>query len=364
MKSKKWILFYLQQDYYLPSLMPVYDEFRKEPDKYDLFFGVGKNQIRYFKIILISQRRKIENKLFKDGFKVTRNFDDFDVVIAGSQLSNSKRFGNALLVNLDHGPGIKTLRYRHLLKQKHTKYLCLIEGNYRLEKFRKYGLDKIHKVEITGLPKLDAFFDGTYNKDTLRQKYNLDTTKKTILYAPSFKPTSIFSIGKKILQLSDKFNVIVKLHPFSWSGKYAPHEQHLVFERKLKQYPNLKLIKPEEHNILPFMFVADTMVSDGSSTINEFLALNRCGIIVDLPEKTHHDGVPLLENQSSEWLKNSFVHISEDSDLETAIEQALNPLPERIKNLQKDRNYIFSYSDGKSALRVKKVIESIIHNIN
>lgn len=357
MKTKKWILFYLQQEYYLPSLMPVYEEFPKEPNKYELFFGVGKNQIRYFKIILISQRKKIEKKLIKDGLKVIRKFNNFDVVIAGSQLSNPKRFGNTLLVNLDHGPGIKTLRYRHLLKQKDTKYLCLIEGKYRLEKFHKYGLDKIHDVEITGLPKLDVFFDGSLNKQVLSKKYNLDPKKKTILYAPSYKPTSIFSIGKKILELSEKFNVIIKLHPFSWNGKYAPHDQHLFFEQRQKQFPNLKLIEPKEHNILPFMYIADTMISDGSSTINEFLALNRCGIIIDLPEETHRDGVPLLENKSADWLKNSFIHISEKDDLQKAIEQALNPTSERIGNLRRDRDYIFSFSDGKSANRVKKVIE-------
>ena len=225
-----------------------------------------------------------------------------------------------------------------------------------MEKFQKYALDKLHDVIITGLPKLDIFFNGEYDRNELYNKFQLDTSKKTVLYAPSYKPTSIFSIGEKVIELSKKYNLIVKLHPYSWSGKYASHKQHLFFERKQNLFPNMKLIEAEDHNILPYMFVADTMISDGSSTINEFLALNKCGIIVDLPEETHRDGVPLLENKSSEWLKNSFIHISEDSNLEKAISEAMNPSQMRLENLKKDRSYIFSYLDGRAAERVKNII--------
>jgi len=80
-----------------------------------------------------------------------------------------------------------------------------------------------------GLPKLDTLFDGTYNRKMLIKEYNLDPKKKIILYAPSYKPTSIFTIGKEVVSLSSKYNLIVKLHPYSWSGKYASHSQHRFF---------------------------------------------------------------------------------------------------------------------------------------
>ncbi|MCB0282420.1 MAG: CDP-glycerol glycerophosphotransferase family protein [Calditrichae bacterium] len=349
------ILFYLAQEYYWPSLKPVYDAFATN-EEIELFINIDKNSKRYFKIFLVSQRGKIEKKFVDQGYQVTREEKGFDAVFCGAQIKNPHRFGDALLCNVDHGPGIKTLRYRHFLKQPDTQYICFLEGPYRVEKFKKYGLDKIEKIYDVGLPKLDVFFNGHFDKDELVKKYNLDPAKKTILYAPSYKPTSIFMIGEQICRLAEQYNVIVKLHPYSWNGKYAPHSQHELFEKLQTRFPYMRLVAESSHDIMPYMFVADTMISDGSSVINEFLSLGRCGIIVDLEDDAlkHSDGQPLLEDRSSDWLKDSFVHISDAEQLQDAIEQALNPSPARKKNIEKDKNYIFSFTDGNAAVRVKE----------
>ncbi len=361
----KKVLFYIAQEYYWESLEPIYIEYEKDKN-YDLYLKIGSNQKRYFKIFLRSQKKSIEKKFADKGYKITDNKSGFDIVFAGAQLKDPEQFGDAKLCNVDHGPGIKTLRYRHLLKQKKVKYYCFVEGQYRIEKFKKYGLDKIHNVYDTGLPKLDKFFNGYFKKEDLIRKYRLDENKKTVLYAPSYKPTSIFSIGPKIPQLSDKYNVIIKLHPYSWGGKYASHSQHKIFEKIVQKFPKIILVSPEISNILPYMFLADTMISDGSSVINEFLALGRCGIIVNLPEEknTHHDGQPLLENKNSEWLKGSFIHIKPEDDIQSAVKNAIGPSKERLDSIYKDRDYIFSHKDGKAAFRVKRIMDNLLEEQN
>jgi len=355
------ILFNITQEYYWASLKPIYDEFAKN-ERFELLLRFGKNRKRYLFFFTHSKRKEIEDKYRKRGYRITRETVGFDVVFAGAQLKNPKRFGEAMLCNVDHGPGIKTLRYRHLLKQPDVIYHCFIEGPYRVEKFKKYGLDKIHKIYSVGLPKLDILFNNTFNRNTLLKDIGLDPQKKVILYAPSFKPTSIFSIGKEVVMLSEKYQVIIKLHPYSWTGLYTSHEQHLIFERFKKQYPGFYLVPPENHDIRPFLFVSDVIISDGSSVINEFLALERCGIIVDLPddELTHGDGKPLLENSSSEWLKESFIHIKPGDSLVVAIEEALNPSEKRKNKIREDKNYIFSHTDGSSAQRVKEIVVGLL----
>jgi len=357
----KKILFYIEQEYYWSSLEPVYNEFSKD-ENYDLYIKIGKNQKRILKIFLKSQAKSIEKRFKDSGYKVTETTGNYDAVFCGSQVKKPERFSNALLCNLDHGPGIKTLRYRHLLKQKNTKYICFVEGKYRAEKFKKYGLDTIHDIYITGLPKLDKFFNGYYNKEELMDIFSFPDNKKIVLYAPSYKPTSIFMIGEQVVSLTDKYRVVVKLHPYSWKGKYAPHSQHRFFERMQIKYPDLHLIGPEEHDILPYIFIADTMISDGSSVINEFLALERCGIIVNLPDEnnTYRNGAPRLENKISEWLKDSFIHYNPGDDLRESIEQSLHPSKEREKYIKKDKEYIFSYTDGRSAYRVKKIVDKLL----
>ncbi|MFO7888805.1 MAG: CDP-glycerol glycerophosphotransferase family protein [bacterium] len=355
------ILFELTQEYYLPSFMPIYKEMNRDPE-FDISFRVGPNQKKCFGVFLIKQKKKIEKRLKNQGLKITDNYKVFDAVICGTTLKNPQKYGNAILCNVDHGPGLKTLRYREFLKQKSIKYHIFVEGQYRIDKFKKYGLEKIEQIYDVGLPKLDPFFQADYNPDEILKKYDLDPKKKTVLYAPSYKPTSIFEITKSIHTIINDYNVIVKLHPYSWNGKYAPHQQHRIFEKLAKKYENLILIPKNEHNMMPFLYHADTMISDGSSVINEFLALGKCGIIFDLDysKLKHSDGQPLLEDDTKEWLKKSFVHIDDANQLKIAVKQALNPSLQRKEALKKDRDYIFSYTDGNAGKRVKNIIKKIL----
>lgn len=352
------ILFELTQEYYLPSFLPIYKHMKNDRDL-EVFFRVGLNQKRFLGIFLLKQKKRIEADLHKMGLKTTDSVSGFDAVICGTTLKNPQKYGNALLFNVDHGPGLKTLRYREFLKQKKIQYHVFIEGDYREEKFQKYGLDKFEKLYKVGLPKLDPFFNNEFDKETLLREFRLNPNKKTVLYAPSYKPTSIFEIAKTIEQIIPEYNLIIKLHPYSWNGKYASHSQHRIFEKMVQKNKQIHLVDKSKHNMMSYLFVADTMVSDGSSVINEFLALGRCGIIYDLDysKLKHSDGQPLLENDTKEWLKNSFVHISNPDDLLKAVGEAISPNPERKKHLTQDKNYVFSYIDGKSGLRVKNAIK-------
>ena len=90
------ILFNITQEYYWASLKPIYDEFAKD-ERFELFLRFGKNRRRYLLLITRSNRGVIEEKYHKRGYRVTRETMGFDVVVAGAQLKNPQRFGQALL---------------------------------------------------------------------------------------------------------------------------------------------------------------------------------------------------------------------------------------------------------------------------
>ncbi|MDG5813629.1 CDP-glycerol glycerophosphotransferase family protein [Chitinispirillales bacterium ANBcel5] len=311
---------------------------------------------------LLVAKKEIEASFIKDGYKITEKRSGYDVVISGDTLKEPQAYGDALLCNVDHGPGIKTLRYRNFLRQKDTRYVVFVEGRYRIEKFKKYGLDKKHTFIDVGLPKHDPLLSGAFSREEIIQQYGLDPEKKIVVYAPSYKPTSIFMIGDKLLQLLNDYNVLVKLHPYSWAGKYASHSQHRFFEKMCSKDHRLQLVPAHEHNMLPYLWAADTMISEGSSVINEFLALERCGIIVNLPDENlrHSDGQPHLEENSREWLKGSFVHLENPDQLLKAVETALNPDTERIKKIKEDREFLYTHVDGKASKRLKKAVEELL----
>jgi len=361
MKKTIKVLFELVQEYYWPAMQPIY-ELMAADERYDLSIRVGKNHTRFLGIFLIRQKGKIEQKFIRDGHQITDETEGFDLIICGDTLKKTEIYGKALLCNVDHGPCTKSLRYRNLLKQPDTQYLVCAEGPYRVEKLKEYGLDKVELVRDVGLPKLDPFFNGAYNRETIVKRHNLDPQKPIVLYAPTYKPTSIFEVVKTIGNLTNRYNVVVKLHPYSWSGKYAPHKQHKVFEQLTHSNPAVALVSPKIHDIMPYLFAADTMISEGSSVINEFLALGRCGIIFDLDDdnQKHSDGEPLLVEKSREWLNESFIHIATAEELEAAVDEAVSPSDERKAALKRDREWIYSSTDGTASKKLKTEIEKIL----
>jgi CDP-glycerol glycerophosphotransferase (TagB/SpsB family) len=108
------------------------------------------------------------------------------------------------------------------------------------------------------------------------------------------------------------------------------------------------------------MAVADTLISEASSTVFDFLAIGKTGIIYDLPcdRLKHSDGQPLLTEDNREFLKDAFVHVQSVDQLGDAIELALSPTAEMKQSADTERDYFFFGLDGKASLRLKQTLEA------
>lgn len=360
----KKILFDLKKEYYFNSLQPLYSAMATDPD-YDLWIRVGKDQHRFLGIFLISNRSRIENELRDKGFQITEKTTGFDAIVCGDALKNPGKFDDVPKFHLDHGVGIKTLRIRNIVKQKKTRYHVFLEGQYWYDYVSSLGYGNSADFHITGLPKLDPFFrKGSFDNSALTEKLGLNPDKNTVLFAPSYKPSCIDQIGEKIVELLPSCNLIVKLHPYSWGGKYAPHSQHKLYQRLANTNRELFLVPPEDYDVYPYLYLSDTLISDTSSVINEFLALGKHGIIYELPQShsalNHSDGMPVLSIDPVEWLAGAFPHISSPDQLLEAVESALSPSAEMSRKLTEYRDYFFKGLDGNSSVRVKNIIDSIL----
>ncbi|MBN1971924.1 MAG: CDP-glycerol glycerophosphotransferase family protein [Candidatus Delongbacteria bacterium] len=357
------VLFDLKKEYYLNSLYPLYKELAKD-DRYDLYVNVGDDQKRFLGIFLISKKKKIEHKLRKQGYKVTNELKGYDLIVCGDALKNPERYDKETIkVHLDHGVGIKTLRIRNIVKQGDMHYHVFLEGVYWYDYIKSINWqDKAKFYTNTGIPKLDPFFwNGFYNKEKILKKIGIDPSKKTVLFAPSYKPSCISFVQERITELLPQYNVVVKLHPYSWDGKYASHSQHKFYEKLAAKNSQVFLIPENDVDIYPYLYIADTMISDTSSVINEFLALGKHGIIYVLPyeELNHSDGMPVLSIDPKEWLDGAFPHMYKPEDLLPAVNLALNPTEEMKIKLGEYRNYFFTGLDGKAGARVKEEIDKI-----
>ncbi len=354
------LLFKIGYVYHKAAFDPVIELLLNNP-KYDVWFQLDMEKKRYL-VFDFPYRAHIISEWEKQGYRFTNDTSGFDIVITGDTLRNSQEYGKTLLCFLNHGTGIKTILYRNLAKVPHDTYQIFVEGQHRVDALNRSGRLGKNKVHLIGLPKLDFYFQGRYNdKAALLEKLGLNPQKPTVLFAPTYKPTCLYQIKDDIFEQTRDYNLIIKLHPYSWMGKYAPHRQHRIYEKRVKHYAHAVLLPFNQYNIVPYYAAADTLISEASSTVFDFLALNKFGIVFDLPcdNLQHSDGEPLLEIDNRTFLEGAFPHISSGKQIHDAVEQAIHPTADMVKRADTYRETLFYKLDGNAAQRFVATMENL-----
>src|SRR5262249_53038878 len=137
---------------------------------------------------------------------------------------------------------------------------------------------------------------------------------------------------------------------------------HTLYERAVRQYPHAVLIPVDDYNILPYLYAADTLLSEASSTMFDFVALAKTGIIFVLPSEPlqHHDGEAILTEDPQHFLRGAFVHISHPDAISQAVAEALCDDAQRREQARQYRDYLFFGLDGQASQRVKSTIERLL----
>ena len=115
-------------------------------------------------------------------------------------------------------------------------------------------------------------FQNLHAFDEEKNKLLLEHNKKyLVLYAPTFSPslTSLPFLKEGLANLSKQRDVLIilKLHPLTkqeWANEY---------KTIAKEYPDILWV--DDHNVTKYQIMADVMISDTSSTIYEFLLLDK-----------------------------------------------------------------------------------------
>ena len=176
--------------------------------------------------------------------KKIRNLD-LDVFISGwSRYPLSDFVKEKTIVGMIyHGIGVKPSYWRDNSKRLNIRF---VEGEYRLNQLRENGIETM--LELTGFTKLDPLFNnGIDNLKILKNSLGLDLNKKTILFAPTFYPSSIEKFGMKLGELSEGYNLLLKPHMWTFfldkfSEYNLKHQRKLVF-KLADRYEHIKLRK-------------------------------------------------------------------------------------------------------------------------
>ena len=360
--AKTKVLFKMFYLYHKAAFDPLIELFENDP-KYDVALSLTHEVERKFGLFDKNQTKKYLQKFAEEGHQISDENEKFDIVFA-PDVVDEKKYGNALICLVYHGITFtKTVTYRELKKHADHKYIIFAEGDRSIQSLMGSGSKGNSEVIKIGCPKMDPYFkDENFDRNKILNSLGINSNKPVVLFAPTYKPTCIYDLKDAIFEATTEYNLIIKLHHYAWMGKYATHRQHKVFEDRIKQYDHAIIVPKDDYSILPLLYVADTLVSEASGSITEFLATGKTGIIYNLDPKRlmHSDGETLLGFDNREYLKDSFVHINHPDELQAGIELALSPSPEMQKAQKIDRDKIFHKLDGKASVRVKQTVEQLI----
>lgn len=177
-------------------------------------------------------------------------------------------------------PGVKVQIFHGYAAEKKDHWiirryfdLYLTQGPFFTKKFQELS-EKYKDFEVveTGWPKQDWIKKHLHDFDEEKAHLlSLHQKEKVVLYAPTFSPslTSLPHIKDALVSLAREKNIvlILKFHPLTkaeWVEAYkqlAQEEENIIWGDSL--------------NVTKYILMADVMISDTSSTVYEFLLLNK-----------------------------------------------------------------------------------------
>lgn len=177
-------------------------------------------------------------------------------------------------------PGVKVQVFHGYAAEKKDHWVIrryfdtyFTQGPYFTQKFESLAKEyKDFEVVETGWPKQDWIKAHLHDFDEEKQALlSAHQKEKVVLYAPTFSPslTSLPHIKEALVKLVREKNIVLmlKFHPLTkaeWMEEYtqlAAEEEHIVWVN--------------DFNVTKYQLMADVMISDTSSTVYEFLLLNK-----------------------------------------------------------------------------------------
>ena len=268
------VYFDVQHLYYLPQYIPVKNALEKagvtchfilynQKELQDILIScVEKEKLSYTLVSNVDEARVLYLDKKPHWIIFGNAFNDLDII---------NTFSKTAL--MQHGIGPKSCYYD--VSKSGITYR-FVEGKHRLKRLQGLFPDKL--FVDTGYAKLDPIINKTSTCVNLTE-LGLDAKKKTILYAPTFYPSSIECLPANFPSLVEQYNLIVKPHFFSLIKKKYKKQQSIF--QHWNGYNNVYVSPIEESSIIPFMGIADLLFSDASSTLFEFTALNKPAVWCD-----------------------------------------------------------------------------------
>ncbi len=183
-------------------------------------------------------------------------------------------------VQIFHGLSFRNMAVRRdVLVYDHL----FITGPYMMRAFQEQQLLRRgdQRCVPVGFPKTDRLVDGSLDRRAILRRLGLAGRRPVVLYAPTGqKHNSLGTVGEEVLRrLGDtgRYDLLIKLHDH-------PRDQSVDWARRLRPLlgRHAKLVR--DYDVIPYLYVADLLITDASSVSSEYSLLDRPMVFLDVPE--------------------------------------------------------------------------------
>ncbi len=343
--------------YALETLSVRHENIKNPPKEYqERRIALHINQNFHYNIMkpIFDELSKAYHVVMTDNPYWLREFDPDIIIVADSQARTLKQvMPRSKYVFTCHGFSSKN----HVFKAaSHCDYICL-SSPYQQKRYEEEGGFRPEQLWNVGYAQMDMLF----HKQPTPLSEPIDPSQKTILYAPTYNkelssaPMLGADLVNKIRGPKGQENLIIKPHPqiylrspewMKWFREAASHHENVFF------------IEDPAANVMPYLKNADILVSDASSVIFEYLAMDRPIILLTNPEReksTHYDPNGL------EWRwRDVGEELSDVSALTDAVQKALASPDERQEQRGIRAEMLFgNLRNGETGKHIKGEIEAL-----
>jgi len=259
-------------------------------------------------------------------------------------------------VQIFHGCSLKN-------RAVHRKALAydrlFLVGPYMREKFMQtWNLPKGDpRFENVGMPKLDAFFDGSLDRETISRQLELDPTLPTVIYAPtrtSVTSSSLQMYGTQIISAVSEMpvNFLIKLHDRAykqWKNKMKEDWTEIL--DRYRDHPRIRVVY--DYDIVPYLFISDLLISDISSVVNEYTLLDRPMVLIHVPRLiSHHKRIEqkrgLEASDLEQWGQDAGALVKDMDNLQKTVSRCLDH-PGEKREIRQEFARRFFFNPGTAA---------------
>ena len=312
-------LFYIAKLYSIPIVKPLITYLSETDHEFGLYlsqkvlneFPAEWKSGRVFKSIK-------ETEAYEPTFVISPgNFVDFRIP--------------GIKVQIFHGLGVEKKSH---FKIRHFFDVYLTSGPYVTDRFSRMQVThKYFLVRETGWPKIDYILD--YPTKNIKKRFSMPPDKRVILYAPTFSERmhSASELLPVILDgVRDDEIWLMKFHEFM--------DKQIVETIRRQTSPSIRMI--DDYDVTPYLHLSDVIVSDTSSVVYEFMALNK----------------PVITFRTA-GRPDKGIDIRDPADLREALERSFTcPLEFEAKR-REHLNQINPYLDGQISRRVFETLDMV-----